>query len=100
MEKEEKKRTSHNSGYHSQEDTSREVFEFVNDFFTSEVKSDFVKETSIKKRNQKKEKVSLKIAIKVQHFFFLIILPMRINIIHNVKQISLSIGGSLFLLYH
>jgi hypothetical protein len=76
------------SSHHSQEDTSREVFEFVNDFYTTEVKSDFVKETSIKKRNQKKEKVSLKIAIKVQHFFFLINLPMRINITHNVTQIS------------
>ena len=69
MEKEEKKRNSNDSGYHGQEDTSREVFEFVNDFFTSEVKSDFVKETSIKKRNQKKRKSEFKNSDQSATFF-------------------------------
>ena len=69
MEKEEKKRNSNDSGYHGQEDTSREVFEFVNDFFTSEVKSDFVKQTSIKKRNQKKRKSEFKNSDQCATFF-------------------------------
>jgi hypothetical protein len=56
MEKEEKNRDWRNNGDYSQEDSSKEMFGFVNDFFTSEVKNDFKKETSIKEREQKKRK--------------------------------------------
>jgi hypothetical protein len=60
MEKEEKKRDGQNNGYCKKEDSTTEEFEFVNDFFTSEVKSEFNKTTLIKEKKQEERKKEFK----------------------------------------
>jgi len=60
MEKEEKKRDWQNNGYYKKEDSTKEEFEFVNDFFTSEVKSALDKATVIKENKQEEIKKEFK----------------------------------------
>lgn len=60
MEKEEKKRDWQKNGYCKKEDSTKEEFEFVTDFFTSEVKGELDKETLIKEKKQEDRKKEFK----------------------------------------